>query len=112
MEKGKTKSDCIACLEPINTGAKICPHCQSPQTGQSWKAITKLFSWIGGITAIVALIIGVKQLNDIVANAQERISAVNQYTEAAKLQMQFSDFPGAWYLVGKGLELDPSSNKA
>jgi len=33
---------CIACLEIIQPGAKICPRCHSPQSPQRWNSIPSL----------------------------------------------------------------------
>jgi len=103
---------CIACLEIIQPGAKICPRCHSPQSSQRWKAFGSLLKWIGGLAAIITLVIGVTQLGDIVNEWRDRGIVVEQFVEAAKMQTELRDYPGAWQLIEQGLSIEPGSSIA
>ena len=53
-------------MEFIQSGAKICPQCHSYQSPQRWKILGMFLKWIAGLTAIITLILGAKQPNDII----------------------------------------------
>ena len=103
---------CIACMEIIREGAKICPHCHSDQSPQRWKALGPVLKWVAGLTAVITFIVATKQLNDIVKQWRDREAAVKQYVQAAKMQMELKDYPGAWRLVKQGLVISPESHIA
>ena len=56
---------CAACQEIIMEGALVCPKCRSPQQPQRWGTFFSVLKWIGGFTAIISVIIGVKQISGI-----------------------------------------------
>jgi len=47
-------SSCVACLEPIRNGARICPHCGASQLPQRWHNFSEVLKWIGGMVTIVS----------------------------------------------------------
>jgi tetratricopeptide (TPR) repeat protein len=105
-------SRCIACREVTQPHARICPHCGSSQMPQRWKFIGSLLKWVGAVTAIVSLIIGVDRLGGILTEWRERSVAVQQYVAAARIQSEMGDFPGAWSLIEQALSITPASESA
>ena len=93
-------------------GALVCPKCRSPQQPQRWGTFFSVLKWIGGFTAIISLIIGVKQISGIVQEWQERDESVNQIVTASRMLMDMKDYRAAWEIVQKATTIAPSSQKA
>jgi hypothetical protein len=56
MTDKTTRCQCIACLSPINTGARKCPECHSNQWPATWKDSIKDYSTVLGlVTALVSI---------------------------------------------------------
>lgn len=56
MSNGTVQQQCVACLSPINAGAKKCPKCQSSQN-PSWKDSIKDYSTLLGLaTAFISIL--------------------------------------------------------
>lgn len=113
-EQGDTRYSnlCIACLEPIHSGARICPHCGSRQSGSKWKLLGDILKWIGGITAIISLIVATVQINELFMGWREKRVAVEELIRAAQLQQETSDYLGAWKFIDQALSLEPTSRAA
>jgi tetratricopeptide (TPR) repeat protein len=103
---------CLACQEPIQVNAKICPHCRSPQSYSRWRYIGTLIKWIGAITAVITLLTASIQVNKIVQNMLERNESVDELVRAADLLAESGDFAGALELIDQALELSPASRDA
>jgi len=112
MNENKTQTHCVACMEEIRDGARVCPHCHSPQSPQRWKGIGTLLKWIGGVTAIISLVLGVWQANKIFVDWSDRKSSVDQFLKAADFQLDLMDYPGSWQIIQECLALDAMSPKA
>lgn len=67
---------------------------------------------MGGITAVISLVLGTLQINGLFSDWQERKVAVSQLISAAALQTDSSDYKGAWKLIDEALSLNPSSLSA
>lgn len=106
------QKQCVACREKIMEGALVCPKCRSPQQPQRWGTFFSVLKWIGGFTAIISLIIGVKQISGIVQEWQERDEAVNHIVTASRMLMDMKDYQAAWKIANKATAIAPSSRKA
>jgi len=109
--KNFEKSHCTACMEEIRAGARICPHCHSPQSTQRWKGIGNLLKWVGAITAVISLVVGVRQLNTIYGEWSDRRASIEQFVKAADFQLDLKDYPGAWQIIQECLAVDAMSPK-
>ncbi|MCP4672307.1 MAG: hypothetical protein GY857_13495, partial [Desulfobacula sp.] len=103
---------CIACKENIMPDALICPRCRSAQAPQRWMAFFSILKWIGGVTAIISLIVGVRQVGGIVKDWKERDEAVHQVVMASSMLLEMKDYKSAWEIVKKATTIAPSSQKA
>jgi len=108
VEEQRTQS-CRFCISPIHPDAIICPACLSPQKKSSFESARDILKWIGGIAAVVSLIIGVTKVSNLVQSWSERRQAVEELVEASYLRETTADFQAAWGLMEDALKLDPSS---
>lgn len=110
-DKAEPKSGkfCRACHEPIHTLANKCRYCGTDQHRRPWHSMAQMLKWIGGITAIISLVIGTSRVNDLYTDWQERKVAVAQLIEASRLQIEYKDYQGAWMLIDDALSFNPSS---
>jgi hypothetical protein len=106
------KKKCIACQEPILINARMCPHCRTPQSRSIIGNLGSVMKWIGGITAVLTLIIASIQLNRIIEGTLERKESVEELVRACDLLAENSDYEGAFHLLDQALELSPASRPA
>lgn len=92
--------------------ATICPHCRLPQSPERWRILGSALKWLGGMTAVLSLLLGIVQLNSLLRTTQERAEAAAQLIRAADLQVAVGDFEGAIELINQALELEPGSQLA
>ncbi len=100
---------CIACHEYIHTQANKCRFCGTDQRSRPWHSMAKMLKWIGGITAVISLVMGTTRVNDLYTDWQERKLAVAQLIDASRLQIEYGDYHGAWVLIDDALSFNPSS---
>ena len=112
LEDTGFSNHCIACLEPIRPGARICPHCGSNQAGNRWKILGNTLKWIGGITAIISLIAASVQINELFIGWREKRVVVEELVRAAQLQLETSDYSNAWEFLDQALAVEPTSRIA
>ena len=110
--KVNTQSRCIACFEPIHPQAKVCPHCHSSQKPERWYMLGVVLKWLGGAAAVISLIIGVLQLNELLQSTRERAAAIDNLIRAAELQMKGDDLESTLLMTQQALDLDPASSVA
>ena len=103
---------CIACRENILPDALICPKCRSHQKPRRWITLLLVVKWIGGVTAVISLIIGVKQISGIVKDWKDRDKAVHQIIVSSTMLVNMRDYQAAWQIAKKATALAPSSQKA
>ena len=82
--KNDGNNNCIACFEKIKNGARICPHCQSPQSTQRLRHFTTSLKFIGAIVTVVSLVLGMASLNGLYRNWKETRQAVTEMVSAAQ----------------------------
>lgn len=107
-----THKQCVACKEEILMEALVCPKCRSKQKPPKWEKILISIKWIGGITALISLIIGVRQVSGIVKDWKERDESVRQIVTASKMLVEMKDYQAAWQLSKNATKLAPSSKDA
>ena len=107
----KTKH-CIACMELIHENAKICPFCKRSQHIASLSVTVNIIKWIGGITALVSLVLAVTQLNNYFEGWREKRELVNELIAAAKIQQESGDYMQALSLLEEATQLEPSSRNS
>ena len=103
---------CIACSELIQEEARLCPHCRSHQSRNRWAPLGTALKWIGGAAAIISLVIGMYQVNNLFQNWRERLETVQELVRAADLRGASGDYPGAWALYEEAIDLEPGSRIA
>ena len=103
------QATCVACLEPINTGAKICPNCGSSQIPRNWQVVSLALKWIGGTVTTVSLLVGVITLSQYYLDWKERRDTIAEIVEAADWLIKSENYLQAWQMYGQAAELNPSS---
>lgn len=96
-------------MSSIHPDAKICPACLLQQKTSAIESFGKILKWLGGIAAVISLIIGVSQVSTLVQSWSERKQAVEELVRASYLRNLTGDYHAAWKLMENALELDPSS---
>lgn len=104
-------SHCVACLEPLRSGARRCPHCHAPQHPQRWQLIGDALKWIGGVTAVLSLFLVAQQVNNVLSTWTDRQESVAALIMASDLQARANDYAGAWGSLDQALELEPGSTR-
>ena len=100
---------CVQCFEVIHPKARKCPHCHSPQQPRKLHTFATVLKWVGGITAVISLVIGMDRVNDLYSSWRERAATIEELVAAARLQEAARDYPGGWSLLQEALELDASA---
>lgn len=103
------RAACVACLEPIQTGAAICPHCGTSQRPHRWRNFSQALKWIGGIVTTISLVVGVITLSRFYLDWKERHDAVSEIVETAGWLIRSDNYLQAWDMYAKAAELNPSS---
>jgi tetratricopeptide (TPR) repeat protein len=104
------RSACVACLEPINSGAIICPHCGSSQKPDKWHTFSQTLKWIGGTVTIISLVLGVITLSQFYFDWKERRATVAEIVGAADWLIKSENYLQAWDMYARAAELNPSSS--
>ena len=73
---------------------------QSPgiqdQTSGSGKKLERLLKWVGGVTAVISLILGLYQVTQLVSSNRERQRHIAELLAIGKEQQGAGDYPAAW----------------
>ena len=111
-KSNNVKKACVACQEQIQPAAKVCPFCRSPQFRNPWKTFADGLKWVGGIAAVISLVMGITQVNKVLSNWKEKKEAVFELVEATRIRKKSNDYEGAWHLIEQALHMDPASETA
>ncbi len=65
-------------------------------TSGSSKRLETLLRWIGGVTAVLSLILGLYQVAHLVSNTRERQRHIAELLAVGKEQQGAGDYPAAW----------------
>lgn len=103
-----TTERCIACREILQSGASICPHCGKSQHPSLWNHIGIALKWLGGATAVIALLSTAINLFQIMENQHDRELAIDRYLLAAERLLLDSNPVQALYQLEEALKLNPN----
>ena len=112
LGEAENRKPCVACREHIDSQARVCPHCRTVQSPKKWKSIGEVLKWVGGITAVFSLVMGVVQLSEVFKTMRERTQAVDELVRAADVQFDMAEYSGALLLIEQALALKPGSRQA
>lgn len=106
------EKECVACHEKIRLEAGLCPFCRTTQYRSKKQFIIAGLKWIGGVTAIITLVISSINLNDIVTSAKRRSTAVEELVTGAAMMRRMENVDSASNLLSEALKIDPISKAA
>jgi tetratricopeptide (TPR) repeat protein len=70
-----------------------------------------VLKWVGGGTAILSLIFGLRQLTVLITDERDRQRQATELIAAGKLQQAARDYRAAWTSLGKAAELRASDSR-
>ncbi len=73
--------------------------------------LATVLKWVGGTTAVLSLIFGLRQLTNLISDARDRQRQVTELTAMGKLQQEARDYGSAWKSLGKAAELGANESK-
>ncbi len=103
---------CVACLEPINSGAGVCHHCGTSQRISIWGRVSEALKWVGGIVTVISLIVGATTLTGYFSDWRGRNAAVADLVESAGWLVRSAHYPQAWDALDDALALSPGAAQA
>ena len=101
---------CNACLEPIRAGARVCPHCRSPQSHPGWRSFGVWLKWVAAAVTIISLISGVRSLHGLYEGWRATGRAVAEMVAAGSRLAAAGDYTRAWDRYRDALQLSPGSS--
>lgn len=78
-------------------------------TSQDSKQGSKVLKWIGILSAVIGLILGISQVSKLYNNWSEKEKKVNGLIKDSRLRGSTEDYAGAWKNLEDALLADPSS---
>ncbi len=103
---------CIACKSTIHPEATVCPACKTAQTTSRWTEIGSFLKWIGGISAVLSLILTMGQVSKIYQNMQDKEKIVSEFIKIGNLQRDRGNYAAAWDSYAEAITLNPGSHHA
>ncbi len=67
--------------------------------------VAALLKWVGGGTAVLSLVFGLRQLTTIISDARQRQQQVTELIAIGRLQQEARDYGAAWTSLAKAAEL-------
>src|SRR6266536_152757 len=74
------------------------PKATKPTSGRALK-------WVGGTTAVLSLVFGLRQLTVLISDARDRQRQVTELIATGKLQQEARDYESGWISLRKAAEL-------
>jgi tetratricopeptide (TPR) repeat protein len=74
------------------------------QPSGSRKKVEILLKWVGGVTAVLSLILGLYQVTQLVSNTRERKRHIAELQAVGKQQQGAGDYPSAWASFEQALQ--------
>lgn len=112
LESIKNKRLCIACKSAIHPEATLCPFCKTAQGASRLQSIGDFFKWVGGITAVLSMIITMGQVGKIYQNMQDKEKTVSEFIKIGNLQRDRGNYSAAWDSYAEAITLNPGSRHA
>lgn len=107
-EEKLQKNRCKVCKESIQPAAKICPHCGSSQTPVKWAGLSKALKVVGGVTAVLSLIILATQVTNLASQSRKNWLDAIDKVEAAKIFWAVNDQNSALGLLDRAEVIYPN----
>ncbi|HEX3234883.1 MAG TPA: hypothetical protein VHR41_11845 [Gemmatimonadales bacterium] len=70
-----------------------------------------VLKWVGGATAVLSLVFGLRQLSVLISESRDRQRQVTELIATAKLQREAKDYRSGWLSLEKAAELRASESK-
>ncbi len=107
MSMQKVHTRCVACLELLPEGTKVCPHCHTDQKIRPSRR--SIITWVGSLVALISLILGVVALNASVQQWREMRASVEQLVAGADKALQAGEYRLAKDGYDLAAQTDPTS---
>ncbi len=108
----KDEKPCRGCREMIHGQALVCPFCRTPQKISTTAAALNVLKWLGGITALVSLVLATSQVYYLFSGYREKQALLEELVAAAQIQSDSGDYEQALSLLEEARTLDPVNRKA
>ncbi|HKF44475.1 MAG TPA: hypothetical protein VKG01_15365 [Thermoanaerobaculia bacterium] len=69
----------------------------------------KILKWVGFVTALIGLVLGLNQVISLARGSRERRRQVAELVSSAAVQRDSGDFPAAWASLEKAVQIDGSN---
>jgi hypothetical protein len=76
-----------------------------PKATKPTSGLATILKWVGGTTAILSLVFGLRQLAVLISDARDRQRQLTELIAMGKLQQEARDYGAAWKSLGKAAEL-------
>lgn len=70
-----------------------------PGTPAGRQVMATALKWVGGVTAVLSLVFGLRQLTDMVSSRRQLNREVTELLETSEMQKQARDYAGAWHSI-------------
>ncbi|HYL65385.1 MAG TPA: hypothetical protein VE077_22430 [Candidatus Methylomirabilis sp.] len=107
-ETSAARKPCIKCRELIPADATICSHCRSSQTPPKKNIYKDVFKWVGGIAAIIGLLLSAGQLFGPAFTRIHSHRDVDKLLREAKAESDAADYQTALATYDHALQLLPN----
>jgi tetratricopeptide (TPR) repeat protein len=107
-ETSASRKPCIKCRELIPADATICSHCRSSQTPPKKNVYKDVFKWVGGIAAIIGLLLSAGQLFGPAFTRFHNHREVDKLLSEAKAESDAADYQTALATYDHALQLVPN----
>ena len=108
-QKQNAKIPCIACCEPIDAQASVCPMCRTPQKPSRLTQLKDIGKWFAGALTLISLVLGVNTLNNMYAEWRGQQRVTDELVNAAGMLTNAGNYREAWQLITQAREMDPGS---
>jgi tetratricopeptide (TPR) repeat protein len=81
------------------------------ETPESRGRLGTVVKWVGGGTAVLSLVFGLRQLTVLISDARDRQRQVTELIGMGKLQQEARDYGSAWKSLGRAAELQAKESR-
>jgi tetratricopeptide (TPR) repeat protein len=101
------RKPCVSCRELIPSDATICSHCRSSQAAPKKSVYKDVLKWVGGIAAVIGLVLSGIQLFGPAFNRLHNRREVDRLLNEAKSESDNGDYQTALTTYDHALQLLP-----